>query len=141
MKKVRMRRIALFLILCFEFFVFSEEPKYTVISSEERIGYLVSRIEKNLQSSDVLDKFREEQKNWVLYKKSHLETLFPDSINNVKMLWGSVLSKEMGDEVLLLNLERIKILELYLLRDAETGTDGSGRFMDYVEELSIIHTQ
>ena len=116
-------------------FVFSEGQNYTVKSSEERINVLISVIEKNLEGSSVLTIFKEEQQVWELYKKKHIEMLFPDEIDNVKMLWGTVSINEMGNVILVLNLERIKILETYLTRNGESGTDGKGAFKEYVEEL------
>ena len=125
--------------LCIFVSLFSDESKYTVPSSEERIAYLVSYIEKNLEGTDVLENFKEEQRLWELYKEYHLKTLFPESIDGVKMLWGSALSNRVGEEVLILNTERIKVLESYLKR--EFGTDGEGRFKEYVEELRFIFQQ
>ncbi|MDE6718379.1 MAG: hypothetical protein K2J68_00775 [Treponemataceae bacterium] len=110
--------------------------KYTVKSSEERIDVLVSFIEKNLAGTSVLVNFKEEQRIWEAYKKARLETLFPDTIDSVKMLWGSDMAFEMGEEVLALNIERIKILEAYMTR--ECGTDGRGEFKEYVEELRCL---
>lgn len=63
--------------------------------------------------------------------------LFPDSIDNVKMLWGSIASIEMGKEILVLNLDRIKVLENYLARNSD-GTDGRGDYKMYVDELKEI---
>ena len=74
--------------MLFSFPVFSGEPKYTVKSSEERIETLILYIEKNLEGTDVLVSFREEQRLWEAYKMAHLETLFPDTIGIVKILWG-----------------------------------------------------
>lgn len=119
--------------------LFSQESEYTVKYSEERISYLVSFIEKNLDGTDVLENFKEEQRLWELYKEYHLKTLFPESIDGIKMLWGSALSNRVGDEVLILNTERIKTLESYLKR--EFGTDGEGRFKGFVEELRFIYQQ
>ena len=139
MQKIHMIKIiSLILFLNLNYFSFSADSRYTVKSSEERISYLVSLIEKKLNQSDVLDRFVKEQKIWTEYKQSHLETLFPDTINNIEMKWGSIISQEMGEEILKLNLERINILEAYLNRNGETGTDGSGIFMDYVIELDMM---
>ena len=132
--KNRINKIFCILIfLGISFSLFSNEPKYSVKSSEEKLTYLVSFIEKNLEGTDVLINFKEEQRLWELYKEYHLKTLFPELIDDVKMLWGSALSNQVGDEVLTLNMERIRILESYLKR--EFGTDGEGRFKEYVEEL------
>lgn len=60
-----------------------------------------------------MQNLKKEQKLWDLYKKYHLKTLLPDSIDGVKMLWGAALSNRYGEEVLILNMERIKILEAY----------------------------
>lgn len=135
MKKIHIIEILLLSVL-FGRPVFSSEPKYTVKSSEERIAALVSLVEKNLEGTSVLDSFNEEQRLWEAYKKAHLETLFPDAIDTVKMLWGSEIAFEMGKEVLVLNTERIKILESYIAR--ECGTDGRGAFKGYVEELRNV---
>lgn len=110
--------------------------KYTVKSSEERIETLVALIEKNLAGTSVLASFKEEQRIWESYKKARLETLFPDTIDTVKMLWGSGMAFEMGKEVLALNIERLKFLDSYMTR--ECGTDGRGDFKEYVEELRHI---
>lgn len=110
--------------------------KYTVKSSEERIEALVALIEKNLAGTSVLASFKEEQRIWESYKKARLETLFPDTIDTVKMLWGSGMAFEMGKEVLALNIERLKFLESYMTR--KSGTDGRGDFKEYVEELRHI---
>ena len=115
-----------------------EERKYTVQSSEERINGLVSTIEKNLEGTSVLQDFMEEQEAWKLYRRRHIETLFPEEIDDVKMPWGSVSAKEAGDAVLLLNIDRIKTLEAYLDRSGESGTDGRGDFKEYVEELKRL---
>ena len=136
MKKIHIIKV----LLCLEcinltYFVISEGQNYTVKSSEERINVLISVIEKNLEGSSVLTIFKEEQQVWELYKKKHIEMLFPDEIDNVKMLWGTVSINEMGNVILVLNLERIKILETYLTRNGESGTDGKGAFKEYVEEL------
>lgn len=136
MKKIHIIKVLLCLA-CINLtsFVFSEGQNYTVKSSEERINVLISVIEKNLEGSSVLTIFKEEQQAWELYKKKHIEMLFPDEIDNVKMLWGTVSITEMGNVILVLNLERIKILETYLTRNGESGTDGKGDFKEYVEEL------
>lgn len=136
MKKIHIIKVLLCLA-CINLtsFVFSEGQNYTVKSSEERINVLISVIEKNLEGSSVLTIFKEEQQVWELYKKKHIEMLFPDEIDNVKMLWGTVSINEMGNVILVLNLERIKILETYLTRNGESGTDGKGAFKEYVEEL------
>ena len=139
MKKIHIIKILIFvLVLNSTFLAFSDEPKYDIKSSEERITYLVSLIEKNLEGCSVLYTFQEEQKAWELYKKMHIEMLFPKKIDNVKMLWGSVSKDEISKEILILNIERIKILEAYLARDAESGTDGRGDFKEYVDELKRI---
>ncbi len=135
MKKIHMIEILLLLVL-FGWTAFSNEQKYTVKSSEERIVDLVSLIEKNLEGTSVLTSFNEEQRLWEVYKKVHLETLFPDVIDTVEMLWGSGIAFEMGEEILVLNTERIKILESYMTR--ECGTDGRGEFKEYVEELRSV---
>jgi hypothetical protein len=44
-----------------------------VVSSEERLTYLVSFIESNLEGTDVLINFKEEQRLWELYKEYHLK--------------------------------------------------------------------
>lgn len=140
---VFMKKIHIIKLLCCLYllvnsnFVFTEESKYTVKSSEERINYLVSLIEHNLGDSSLCLSFKEEQKAWELYKQKHLDLIFPDSIDNVKMLWGSIESTEMGKEILILNIERIKVLESYLTRNSE-GTDGRGDYKMYVEELKRI---
>ena len=140
MMKIRINKIICNLFcLCFSFFIFSNDLNYTVVSSEERLTYLVSFIESNLEGTDVLINFKEEQRLWELYKEYHLKTLFPNTIDGVKMLWGSALSKQVGDEVLILNMERIRTLESYLIR--EFGTDGEGRFKEYVEELRRMQNQ
>lgn len=123
-------------MLLFRSLVFSDEPRYTVKSSEERIDSLVSLIEKNLEGTSVLISFNEEQRLWEAYKKVHLETIFPDVIDKVEMLWGSEIDFEMGKEVLILNTERIKLLESFIAR--ECGTDGRGEFKEYVEELRSV---
>ena len=91
MKKIHIIKVLLCLA-CINLtsFVFSEGQNYTVKSSEERINVLISVIEKNLEGSSVLTIFKEEQQVWELYKKKHIEMLFPDEIDNVKMLWGTV---------------------------------------------------
>ena len=131
----------IFLFLTLSTSIFSEETVYTVKTSEDRITYLVSLIERNLTGSSVLKSFKEEQEAWELYKNKHINMLFPDSIDNVKMLWGSVSSNEIGDEILSLNLERIQTLEKFLLRDSESGTDGRGEFKEYVEELKKMQNR
>ena len=142
MKKIHMIKILfIFLFLTLSTSIFSEETVYTVKTSEDRITYLVSLIERNLTGSSVLKSFKEEQEAWELYKNKHINMLFPDSIDNVKMLWGSVSSNEIGDEILSLNLERIQTLEKFLLRDSESGTDGRGEFKEYVEELKKIQNR
>ena len=142
MKKIHMIKILfIFLFLTLSTSIFSEETVYTVKTSEDRITYLVSLIERNLTGSSVLKSFKEEQEAWELYKNKHINMLFPDSIDNVKMLWGSVSSNEIGDEILSLNLERIQTLEKFLLRDSESGTDGRGEFKEYVEELKKMQNR
>lgn len=142
MKKIHMIKILFFfLFLTLSTSIFSEETVYTVKTSEDRITYLVSLIERNLTGSSVLKSFKEEQEAWELYKNKHINMLFPDSIDNVKMLWGSVSSNEIGDEILSLNLERIQTLEKFLLRDSESGTDGRGEFKEYVEELKKMQNR
>ena len=131
----------IFLFLTLSTSIFSEGTVYTVKTSEDRITYLVSLIERNLTGSSVLKSFKEEQEAWELYKNKHINMLFPDSIDNVKMLWGSVSSNEIGDEILSLNLERIQTLEKFLLRDSESGTDGRGEFKEYVEELKKMQNR
>ena len=139
MKKIHINKFIFFvLMLSSSFLAISNEPEYNVESSEKRIIYLVFLIEKNLAGSSVLNNFREEQKAWELYKKKHIELLFPETIDNVEMLWGSVLKDEISRELLILNIDRIKILEIYLARDTESGTDGRGDFKEYVEELKKI---
>lgn len=85
MKKIHMIEI-LFLSVLFGYPVFSNEPKYTVKSSEERIDVLVSFIEKNLEGTSVLTNFNEEQRLWEAYKKAHLETLTASLLR--KPLWA-----------------------------------------------------
>ena len=139
MKKIHIIKSLFFvLMLNSSLFAISNELEYNIKASEKRISYLVSHIEKNLAGSSVLINFREEQKVWELYKKKHIELLFPETIDKVEMLWGSVLKDEISREMLILNIERIKVLEAYLARDTETGTDGRGDFKEYVEELKII---
>lgn len=85
MKKIHMIEI-LFLSVLFGYPVFSNKPKYTVKSSEERIDVLVSFIEKNLEGTSVLTNFNEEQRLWEAYKKAHLETLTASLLR--KPLWA-----------------------------------------------------
>jgi len=121
MKKIRIIKMCFVLIfvICSIVYVQAQIRDYTVESSMKRIDELVNTIEENLSGTTVLEKFKEDQQAWVYYKKIHMELLFPESINNVDMLWGSILSHEMGLEEIKLNKSRITVLEDYLNRDGE----------------------
>jgi hypothetical protein len=54
------------------------------------------------------------------------------------MEWGSIISYEISREILQMNLDRIEILENYLNERRQTGTDGEGRFKEYVDELKML---
>jgi hypothetical protein len=108
--------------------------------SENRIFELVNRIKINLVGTSVLDSFIEEQEKWLEYRNSHIVTLFPDYIDNIKMEWGSVLSYEISQTILQMNIDRVKILEDFLFKKRQTGTDGEGRFKEYINELEMIRT-
>ena len=75
----------------------------------------------------------EETRQQLPYENNIPRCLRRGMLISVKMLWGSGMTFEMGEEVLALNIERIKILEAYMTR--ECGTDGRGEFKEYVEEL------
>jgi hypothetical protein len=109
-----------------------------VKESEERLIELINTIKINLAGSSVYSSFTIEQEKWIEYRNSHIITLFPEYIDDIKMEWGSVLSYEISRIILQMNLERIKILEDYLYHKRLTGTDGEGRFKEYVNELKII---
>ncbi|GMO58060.1 MAG: hypothetical protein Ta2G_18090 [Termitinemataceae bacterium] len=114
------------------------DPKNSVtqfIETENRIEDLILIINNNLSDTSVKDLFIREQEKWIEYRDSHIETLFPEYIDNIKMPWGSVLSNEIGKVVEQMNRDRIKILEDYLNASYETGTDGMGNFKEYLQEI------
>jgi hypothetical protein len=109
-----------------------------VTQSELKLSELVNKIKINLTDTSVLDNFIKEQEKWLDYRNSHIVTLFPEYIDNIKMEWGSIISYEISREILQMNLDRIEILENYLNERRQTGTDGEGRFKEYVDELKML---
>lgn len=114
---------------------------YDVASTESRIQELVDVIQENLHGTSVLDDFIQEQSLWREYCNAYIRTRFPECINGVKMEWGSILGYEVSQEILRMNIERIGVLEAYINSSNETGTDGSGRFKEYLKELEFINNR
>jgi hypothetical protein len=106
--------------------------------SEIKLSELINKIKDNLDGTSVLENFVNEQEKWLEYRNSHISTLFPEYIDNIRMNWGSVISHEISKIILQMNLDRINTLENYLYERRQTGTDGEGRFKDYVNELKMI---
>jgi hypothetical protein len=114
-----------------------KEIKY----SEIKLSELISKIKVNLAGTSVLENFIDEQKKWEEYRNSHITTLFPEYIDDVRMKWGSIISFEISKIILQMNLDRIKILENYLYGKRQTGTDGEGKFKEYVNELKLMNNE
>lgn len=133
-----MRKILIisFLVL-FVSNVYSEDLNIIMQNKQKQVHEFEQKIEKNLKDTDVLKLFLEEKANWDEYVKMRITLLFPKEINGVKMVWGSIESQEVTLEINRLLDIRIMMLENYLGRNE--GTDGEGRFKEYVDELRIIH--
>lgn len=121
--------------LCLATSVHAEDKYRDIISTERRIQELVDEIKSNLLGTSIYTAFIEEQNFWLQYRDAHLRTLFPEYIDGIKMQWGSILSYAISQVLLQMNLDRIRILESYLYTPPETGTDGKGKFKEYVNEL------
>ena len=109
--------------------------------TEDRIQELISIIVTNLQGTSVCEQFMEEQKIWEAYRAAHIETLFPDYINGIKMEWGSIVTYEISKIILTMNIDRIKVLESFLNDKRNTGTDGKGIYKEYVNELRLMQAK
>lgn len=107
-------------------------------STEQELADIVSSIRKNLEGTTVLHDFDKEQQAWEVYRELHMRTLFPESINGIRMLWGSILSHDAAAELDKINEDRIKTLERYMKGSHGTGTDGRGIFKEYLEEVMLI---
>ncbi len=104
----------------------------------ERLQELILIISNNLEGTTVYDQFIKEQELWEKYKDAHIETLFPDYIDGVEMLWGSILGYAIGQEKERMIIDRIRVLESFLNDHRGTGTDGKGEFKEAVEEIRLI---
>ncbi len=138
MQKIPMNKIyVLFMFLCVICTNVRSQEKSEYIIAYERIDELVSIIGANLQGTTVYDLFIKEQKAWEDYRDAHLETMFPEYINGVKMLWGSIEGYDSAQEILTMNLDRIKVLESFLDSPRSSGTDGKGDFKEYLNDLLL----
>ena len=135
---IHINKIFLLFFFCTIFNCTQNKPDMNIISSEERIIELVNIIKNNLSGTSVLELFLDEQEKWVEYKNSRIKTLYPEYVDGIKVPWGSILSYSTSKTVLEMNLERIKVLEDFLYIKNETGTDGEGRFIEYIEEFKLI---
>lgn len=135
--KVPMRKILISsLFILFASNLYSNDPGSILQTKQKKIQEMEQKIEKNLKDTTVLELFLEEKTAWEKYVKMHIALLFPEEINDVKMAWGSIESHEITLELIRLLDFRIMMLEKYLTRSE--GTDGEGRFKEYVNELKII---
>ena len=135
--KVYMQKILISSIILFLFCsLFSEDLGTVCKQKQEKILQLEQNIEENLRDTTVLNLFLEEKENWNKYMQSRINLLFPEEIDGVKMLWGSIESHEVTVEMIKLLDFRIQMLDNYLAR--EEGTDGEGKFKEYVEEIRRI---
>jgi hypothetical protein len=144
MQKILINKTKIFcLVLIYNVLIVYSQDSITgesneIQRSEVRLSELVNKIKANLAGTSVFDIFVVEQERWVEYRNSHIMTLFPEYIDNIRMEWGTVMSYEVSKIILRMNLDRIEILENYLYEERQTGTDGEGRFKEYVNELKMI---
>ena len=110
-------------------------------ASENRLQELLTVIKSNLQGTSVYEQFLKEQELWEKYRDAHIETLYPGFIDGTKMLWGSIEGYGSAQEILKMNLDRIRVLESFLNHEHESGTDGMGLFKEYVEELRRVYSE
>ena len=113
-------------------------PAVDVGQTDRELAQILRCIRANLDGTTVLDDFNREQRAWEIYRDLHMKTLFPEYINAIKIPWGSVLSHDFSQEWISLSKERIKSLKKYMEPNKRTGTDGSGVFKEYLEELTRI---
>jgi len=133
---IHIGKIILFLLISPTIAYAQSASDKEIIISEKRITELVNVIANNLSGTDVLECFKIEQQKWLEYRKSRIETMYPEYINGNKMYWGSILSYDISKTILNMNLERIEALEDYLNGKNETGTDGEGKFIEYVNNFN-----
>lgn len=135
----RFKVLLICILICSTIHAQNVKEYHDVASTESRILELLEIIQENLHGTSVLEDFVQEQSLWREYCNAYIRTRFPEYINGIKMEWGSILGYEVSQEILRMNIERIRVLEDYLNVNNETGTDGSGRFKEYLKELEFIN--
>lgn len=112
-----------------------------IASTETKISELIVVIKENLKGTTVLADFLTEHDKWKAYRDAHIQTLFPEYVNDIKMNWGTIAGYEAAQEIIKMNNDRIFILEKYINANNRTGTDGKGFFKKYVTELREIQAK